>query len=149
MIRGIEIIPLKQIKDDRGKIMHMMRNDSNYFKKFGEIYFSTVNFNYIKAWHLHKKNTLNYVCLSGKVKLVLFDKRVKSETYNEFQELFMSPDDYYLVKIPPGIWNGFIGLSKPDSIIANLIDNPHDESEMVRLPHDSNEFEYNWKKKIP
>ena len=35
MIQGINIHPLKQIKDDRGKIMHMMRTDSPVFKNGG------------------------------------------------------------------------------------------------------------------
>ena len=59
MIEGIIITPLKQIKDSRGKIMHMLRRDSTIFKSFGEIYFSTVNPEIIKAWHLHKEATLN------------------------------------------------------------------------------------------
>ena len=145
MISGIKVTPLKQIKDDRGRIMHMMRRDSSIFKNFGEIYFSTVNFNYVKAWHLHKKNTLNYVCISGKVKLVLFDNREKSKTYKKFSEIIIHPENYFLVTIPPGIWNGFLGLSKPDAIIANLLDNPHDEKEMMRLPYDDKKFNYNWK----
>ena len=40
MIEGVKIIPKKQIIDERGKIMHMMRNDDPNFTKFGEIYFS-------------------------------------------------------------------------------------------------------------
>ena len=41
-INGIKIYPLKKISDDRGSVMHMLRNDSEYFKGFGEIYFSTI-----------------------------------------------------------------------------------------------------------
>ena len=85
MIDGVKITPLKQIKDERGKIMHMLRNDSKIFKNFGEIYFSTVNPGFIKAWHLHKEATLNYVCIKGKTKLVLYDDRKKSTTHGKFQ----------------------------------------------------------------
>ena len=42
MIEGVKITPLKQIKAERGKIMHMLRSDSPVFKSFGEVYFSTV-----------------------------------------------------------------------------------------------------------
>ena len=42
MIDGVLIKPLKKIPDERGTIMHMMRNDDPNFEKFGEIYFSTV-----------------------------------------------------------------------------------------------------------
>ena len=146
MIQGINIHPLKQIKDDRGKIMHMMRNDSDFFKNFGEIYFSTVNQNYIKAWHLHKENTLNYVCIHGKVKLVLFDDRKESSTKSNFEEIILSPEKYFLITIPPNVWNGFKGIGEGESIIANCLDLPHNEREMVREDPYSKKFQYNWNK---
>ena len=37
MINGVEIVPLSQIADERGKIMHMLRSDDPHFEKFGEI----------------------------------------------------------------------------------------------------------------
>ena len=37
MIEGIKITQLKQIEDERGKVMHMLRSDSDNFAKFGEI----------------------------------------------------------------------------------------------------------------
>ena len=80
MIHDIKITPLKIISDDRGKVMHMLRKDSAIFDKFGEIYFSTIYHQSIKAWHLHKQSALNYVCIKGKVKLVLFDDRKESST---------------------------------------------------------------------
>ena len=73
MIEGVIITPLKQIEDDRGKVMHMLREDSKVFQRFGEIYFSFTNSNSIKAWHMHKEMTLNYVCIEGKVKFVFRD----------------------------------------------------------------------------
>ena len=96
--------------------MHMMRSDSQIFKKFGEIYFSTIFNNKIKAWHLHKEATLNYACVFGSVKLTLFDDRKNSETKGVYQELFLSLDNYSLITIPPNIWNGFKGLNKDYSI---------------------------------
>ena len=76
-IEGIKIIKKKIISDNRGKIMHMLRSDDRNFKHFGEIYFSQVYPKKIKAWHLHKKMTLNYVAVFGKIKLVLYDDRKK------------------------------------------------------------------------
>ena len=144
MIEGVVLTKLDQIKDERGKIMHMMRNDYPIFKKFGEIYFSTVKPTFVKAWHLHKEATLNYVCIKGKVKLVLFDDRNKSNTRGEYQEYVLSPSDYFMVTIPPFVWNGFKGVDKDESIIANCMTIPHNENEMVRTEHTSKDFEYNW-----
>ena len=49
IIEGIKISPLKIISDNRGSVMHMLRNDSKVFEKFGEIYFSTIFKEKIKA----------------------------------------------------------------------------------------------------
>ncbi len=144
MIEGVKISHLKIISDDRGKIMHMIRADSPIFKKFGEIYFSTIYQNIIKGWHLHLRSTLNYACIKGKVKLVLFDDRKNSKTKNQYQEIILSPEKYFLVSIPPNIWNGFKGLDTHESIIANCLDNPHDEKEMVRKDPSDKYFNFNW-----
>ena len=144
-IKDVILTKLKIIKDERGKVMHMLRKDSNVFKSFGEIYFSTIYKNSIKAWHLHKEATLNYVCVSGKVKLVLFDQRIGSPTNGTYEEVILSPEDYFLVTIPPNIWNGFKGLEHNESIIANCLNLPHNEKEMVREDPHSNNFKYDWK----
>jgi len=144
MIKDVKITQLKIISDNRGRVMHMLRKDSPIFKSFGEIYFSTIYKDSIKAWHLHKNSTLNYACIKGKVKLVLFDERKNSPTNGQYQELILSTENYFLVTIPPNIWNGFKGLDKSESIIANCLNLPHDENEMVRKDPVDKNFKYSW-----
>ena len=118
MIQGVKLTPLRQIIDERGKVMHMLREDSEIFDHFGEIYFSCTNPGAIKAWHLHKRMTVNYVCVVGKIKLVLFDDRSNSKTKNVLQEIFLTTENYTLVSVPPGIWNGFKSIENKFSIIV-------------------------------
>ena len=89
MIDGVVITPLAQIRDERGKVMHMMSVKSKVFKKFGEIYFSCVYPGIVKGWHLHKKMILNYAVPYGKIKLVLYDPRKESKTKGQFMEIFL------------------------------------------------------------
>tara|TARA_Y100000992_G_scaffold161212_1_gene107972 strand:+ start:577 stop:1020 length:444 start_codon:yes stop_codon:yes gene_type:complete len=144
-IKDVIITKLKIIKDERGSVMHMMRNDSNIFKSFGEIYFSTIFKNSIKAWHLHQEATLNYACVKGRVKLVLFDDRTQSSSKGVYEEIILSPQNYFLITIPSNIWNGFKGLDEDESIIANCLNLPHNEKEMVREDPFSKKFNYDWK----
>ena len=146
MIKDVVITSLRKIPDERGSIAHMLRSDAKHFIKFGEIYFSTVTKNGIKAWHLHKEATLNYVCVKGAVKLVLFDDRSLSSTKGKYQEFILSPKNYFLITIPPNIWNGFKNLDNEESIIANCLNIPHNEKEMVRENHDSENFNFDWSK---
>src|SRR4030066_481390 len=100
MIKGVEIQPLRQIPDERGKIMHMLRRDDPWFQQFGEIYFSMVYPGVVKGWHLHKRMVLNYAVPHGRIKMVLFDDREGSEPRGALMELFLGPDHCALVQVP-------------------------------------------------
>jgi len=147
MIQGVLIQPLKQILDERGKIMHMLRADDPYFEKFGEIYFSVIYPGVIKGWHLHKEMTLNYAVVQGIIKLVLYDDRLQSPTRGEIMELFIGDGNYMLVKIPPQVWNGFKGVGTTSAVVANCSTIPHDPSEIVRMDPIENSIPYKWELK--
>jgi len=144
MIKGVEIHPLRQIPDERGKVMHMLRRDDPWFAEFGEIYFSVVHPGKVKGWHLHTKMTLNYAVPSGRIKLVLYDARDDSPTRGEVQEILTGEDSYQLVTVPPGVWNGFTGLGSTPSIVANCATIPHDPDEIVRIDPLSERIPYRW-----
>ena len=144
MIDGVQIHPLRQICDERGKIMHMLRADAPHFEQFGEIYFSVVYPGAIKAWHLHHKQVLNYAVVSGMIKFVLYDVREGSPTKDELQEVFMGEDNYCLVRVPTGVYNGFKGYGAKPAIIANCATVPHSPDEMERLDPFDPSVPYDW-----
>jgi dTDP-4-dehydrorhamnose 3,5-epimerase len=144
VIDGVRVTPLRQIPDERGKVMHMLRVDDPHFERFGEIYFSTVYQGVIKGWHLHERMTINYAVPVGAIKLVLFDDREDSKTRGEVQELFVGDGNYFLVTVPPFVWNGFKGIAAPYSVVANCATIPHDPAEMVRLDPFSSKIPYDW-----
>ncbi len=144
MIDGVSIRQLRQISDERGKVMHMLRQDDPWFEKFGEIYFSQVYPGSIKGWHLHKLMSLNYAVVSGRIKLVLYDDREGSTTQGELLEHFSGEDNYELITIPPGIWNGFKGIGTQPAIVANCSTEPHDPKEIVRMDPFSDQIPYDW-----
>lgn len=144
MIEGVKITPLKQILDERGKIMHMMRCDAAGFPGFGEIYFSCVHPGAIKGWHIHKEMVLNYAVPHGNIKFVLYDDRSASATRGELQEIFLGPDHYCLVTVPPGVWNGFKGIGQEMAIVANCASIPHRADEIDRLDPFDPAIPYNW-----
>ncbi len=144
MIDGVKIIPLKQILDERGKVMHMLRSDDPHFENFGEIYFSFVHAGVIKGWHFHKKMILNYAVPAGKIKIVLYDERDDSATRGEIMEIYTGPENYQLIRIPPLVWNGVKGVAEGTSIIANCATLPHDPEEIERLDPLDKKIPYDW-----
>jgi len=144
MIAGVKIIPLKQIVDERGKIMHMMKATDPHFIRFGEIYFSCAWPGTVKAWHIHRTMTVNNAVLSGRAKLVLYDIRKDSATHGELQEIFLGEDNYVLVQIPPGIANGYKAYGDKLVILANCATEPHRPEEMLRMDPATPEIPYDW-----
>ena len=144
MIDGVTVKPLRRIPDERGYIMHMLRSNDPEFERFGEIYFSTIYPDAIKAWHLHRVMTLNYAVVVGMIKLVLYDDRQGSPTYGEIQELFIGQENYQLVRIPPHVWNGFKAVGNQMAIVANCTTHPHDPDEIVRKSPFDPSIDYDW-----
>lgn len=147
MIDGVKITNLKKIPDERGTIFHMLRDDDDVFRNFGEIYFSKVYPGVVKGWHLHKKMVLNYAVPIGMIKLVLFDDRENSLTKGELMELFIGEDNYVLVTIPLNVWNGFKGIGSGIALVANCSTMHHDPNEIIRMDPINNHIPYNWELK--
>lgn len=122
----------------------MLRSTDEHFISFGEIYFSTIYRGVVKGWHKHREMTLNYACIFGRIKLVLYDDRADSPTEGLIQEIFLGPDNHSLVVIHPEIWTGFKGLSEPFSVVANCCTHEHDPSRTTRLDPHENDIPYDW-----
>ena len=144
MINGVVITPLRQIFDERGKVMQMLREDSPVFSRFGEVYFSCTYPGAVKACHLHKRMTLNHAAIYGEIKCVLLDDRPGSSSRGCIQEIFLSPENYCLLTVPPLIWNGWKGLGQHSSIVVNCATIPHDPTEIERKPAFDNDIPYDW-----
>jgi len=142
-IDGVLVVPLRRIPDERGTIFHMLRRTDPHFVDFGEIYFTSIYRDVIKGWHRHADMTLNYACIAGRVKLVLYDDREGSPTRGVLMERFLGPDDYSLVVIPPHVWNGMKGMSDV-AIVANCATHPHDPSRTERLDPLDTRIPYDW-----
>lgn len=133
-VEGVKIFPLKEIPSDKGSVLHMLRNDSEAFSKFGEVYFSEVLPKVVKGWKVHNLQTQNFSVPIGKIKLCLIDKREASPTYGSFKELIIGrPNNYILVTIPPGIWYAFSCIGSQVAIICNLTNIPHNPQESEKM----------------
>lgn len=144
-IGGVAVFPLKQIEDERGAVLHMLRSDSPLFSRFGEIYFSVANPGTVKAWKRHRAMTQHFAVPVGRIRLVLFDDRADSPSKEQIEKIILGrPDRYYLVCIPPMIWYGFKAISDMPALLANCSDIPHDPNESEQLPVSNDYISYNW-----
>jgi dTDP-4-dehydrorhamnose 3,5-epimerase len=122
----------------------MLREDSEVFERFGEVYFSSVYPGVIKGWHKHREMTLNYAVPVGMIKLVCYDDRPGSATVGNVVELHVGELNYVLVTIPPLVWNGFKGEGTTAALVANCATIPHRPDEIERLDPFSADVPYDW-----
>jgi len=146
LIDGVVIKKLNPILDERGYLQECFRSDWEIFQKFGQAYITVAFPNVVKAWHSHKIQTDNMICIQGNGKLVLCDNRKESATYKKVNEIFFGEKNPILVSIPPNIWHGFKAMGGEKIMVLNVPTElyNYDEPDEYRLPYDSNEIEYDW-----
>lgn len=142
MLDGIKTTKLKIISSIDGMVMHGVKKIDDNFIDFGEMYFSTVKYNSIKAWKLHKQMTMNLIVPSGEVLFNFFDERKNSKTYQQNFKILLSIDNYLRLTVPPKIWFGFKGISKNLNLICNVSNIIHNDNEVARK--DINEIKTDW-----
>ena len=132
----IKIETLNKIYNQNGHIFHFIKNTQND-KLGGEIYFTQILNNKIKAWKYHKKATINLSVVIGEVKFVFFD-----ENTNNFVDEIIGQDNYKKIIIPPKIWFGFKGLGLNYNLIVSFSNYEFDETEVDRK--NISEFNFDW-----
>lgn len=145
LIEGIKVSSLKQFKDERGAVFHILKESDSHFRRFGEAYISKIYRNVVKGWKYHKKMHQNFSVPYGEIKLVVFDGRKESSSYKAINEFILSPDkNYNLISIPPKLWYGFQCLSESFSLLLNISDIAHDPNESRSLALDDKRIDYDW-----
>ncbi len=145
LIQGVTLTELRQINDERGAVLHMLRHDAPEFTRFGECYFSEVFPGAIKAWKRHQRQTQILAVPVGRIRMALYDDRESSPTRGKLQVLELGrPDAYCRIQIPPHLWYGFSGLGSSPALLVNCADLVHDPAESDNRPVDDPSIPYRW-----
>ena len=136
-LNKIIVTPLKKIFVNKGNVLHAIKKGDKGFNSFGEAYFSNINYKSIKAWKKHKQMTMNFIVPCGKVKFVIYD-----EKNNIFYDEIIGERFYKRLTIKKNIWFGFMGMSRKQSIILNVIDTIHNPRESIQMK--LKKLKYRW-----
>ncbi len=149
LIQGVKTKSLQVIPDERGRLFEILRRDEPLFLKFGQVYCTTVDFAVVKAWHYHKRQVDHFVCVSGMIKLVIYDSRKDSPTHGRINEFFIGVHNPLLVQIPALIYHGFKGLTTPEAVVINVPTEPYQpkQPDEYRLDPHQNDIPYDWNRR--
>jgi dTDP-4-dehydrorhamnose 3,5-epimerase len=146
VIEGVRARRARVLPDERGRLGEILRADDPWFEKFGQVYFTTTYPGVVKAWHYHKLQTDHFYCLRGAIKLGLYDGRPDAATHGEVNEIYLSEHLPALVRIPPGVYHGWMCVSDVECIVVNVTTECYDyaKPDEFRAPPHDNDIPYDW-----
>ncbi len=144
-IEGVEVLRLATFPDRRGFFREICRTDDPFFAPgVAQFSHSLMHSGVVKAWHLHRLQTDWWYVGSGVVLLGLCDLREASSTYRAVDEILLGDHQAAVcVKIPPGVAHGCRALQGPASLFY-LQDRAYDPDDVVKLPLDHPEIDFDW-----
>ena len=122
----VKISKLVCKSNDQGTIYRIMRETDKIYKRFGEVYITTLKPNIFKGWKMHTINTTNLSVHIGEVKVIVLDKNKENE-----QVFILNADNYQLLTIPCGFWFGLKNISISESYLSNFTDFEHNQKEVI------------------
>ncbi len=94
--------------------------------KLKEIYFSEIKRGYQKGWNFHLKTNCYFAVVYGKIKITIFDKKLKTS-----KKIVLDRKNFSLIKIPKKNWFKYESLDKL-SILVNTIEIKHSDKEIIK-----------------
>ena len=148
-IEGVKVKRLRVLPDERGRLMEILRCDDDLYTQFGQVYMTTAYPGVVKGWHYHKIQTDTMAVVRGMMKLVLYDSREDSPTYNMVNEIFFGEHNPLLIQIPPFVFHGFKAISEYEAIVINIPTEPYsyEQPDEFRVHPHQNEIPYDWGRK--
>ena len=149
MIQGVKVKKLKKIADYRGFLMEMLRDDDDFYLKFGQVYMTVCNPGIVKAWHYHKKQSDNFVIIKGTGRIGLYDGRENSPTKGEVMEFTVGENNPVLVFIPPGVLHGYEAIGNEPCYLVNCVTEHYDygNPDEQRVDPFDNDIPFKWNNK--
>jgi dTDP-4-dehydrorhamnose 3,5-epimerase len=101
----------------------------------------------LKGWGMHMESDDRYVAGSGRVRVVLFDGRVDSPSYERFSQFHFGDQSPGWLRIPRGVWHVIHNYGDVDAIVANFPTEPHrfENPDKYRVdPYDSSKIPFDW-----
>lgn len=122
-IEGVYAKSLKTWVDGRGDLTEIWSlgwEDKDKLAPVEHVYYNVTDPGVIKGWHWHTKTFSQFVCLAGKMQVVLFDLRKDSKSFGEVNQFVCSSKNPMYIKIPPYVLKGWKALEE-NALIINLL----------------------------
>ncbi len=146
MIEGVRTKPLKWLRDDRGRLMEVLRCNDDIFRGFGQVYITCCNPGVVKGWHFHEHQDDSFIPLAGTLRVGLYDAREGSSTKGNTAEYILKPEDPFILQIPRGVVHGFECIGETEAMVMNVPNMPYsrEHPDELRIDPFKNDIPFKW-----
>jgi dTDP-4-dehydrorhamnose 3,5-epimerase len=133
--------------DHRGSLMETVNFDNPFWDEpVVYAYTITVALGRIKGWGMHRHQTDRYASLSGRARVVLYDGRADSSTFQRFAEFYFVDEAPGFLRIPPGVWHADQNIGNEPCQLMNFPTRPFDRNapDKYRIDPDSGEIPFDF-----
>ena len=146
-IEGVELVRLAPHVDHRGALTEVFDPGQAFWRDpLVYSYAVTIRPGRIKGWGMHKLQADRYFIAAGCVRVVLYDGRTNSSTYERYAEFHFTETSPGLLRIPPGVWHADQNWGERDVVIMNFPTRPYDHAnpDKYRIDPHSGEIPFDW-----
>ena len=152
LIDGVRVREVLNVTKNNGVLTEIWRNDWALDDlPVMQAFQNLIHPGGISGWHVHAQTTDRIFVNSGLMKIVLYDARTKSLTYQMINEFRFGDPRPALLVIPPGVWHAVQNLASEPSRLINLVDRAYsyEDPDHWRLPLDSPSIPYRFQVVAP
>lgn len=146
-IEGVVTAPAVVHSDHRGSLMETVNfEDPFWAEPVVYAYTFTVAPGRIKGWGMHKLQADRYVVLPGPLRVVLYDGRPASPTFQQLAEFSFGDEAPGFIRIPPGVWHADQNVGDVPCRVINFPTHPydHDNPDKYRIDPASGEIPFDF-----
>jgi dTDP-4-dehydrorhamnose 3,5-epimerase len=145
-IDGCHAVPLKANSDKRGHLIELLTTRSAPIDPIVHVYQVFAEPGSIRAWIYHAIQSDRLCFTDGTFRVVLFDIRESSPTFEKLVELIVGEHLPVRLTIPPFVVHGVQNLGETRASYLNMPDKVYDlqDPDKYRVPADSPLIEFSW-----
>lgn len=145
MIDGVSVTALASHSDSRGSLSELLTTRDGPIEPIVHVYQVTAEAGSRRAWFYHRFQHDRLAFANGRFRIVLYDIRPQSPTFNMLNVFFLGRNQSGLVRIPPFVVHAVQNIGREAAIFVNLPTKAWDASapDKCRLPENDPRIPFN------
>ena len=147
-IEGVVVERPPRHVDHRGSVFEAVKHGHPFWSEpIVHAEWVVVSPGMIKGWGMHTESDDRYVAGSGRLRVVLYDGRTDSPSYEQFAQFHFGEQSPGWLRIPRGVWHASQNYGDTDAVFLNYPTEPHwyENPDKYRLdPYDGTKIDFDW-----